>query len=294
MSKKALGKGIDALFLSPEEEVKAVLPPSGTTVLMVPVDRVKQNPFQPRKRFNEEALQELSLSIAQQGILQPILAEKLEDFFIIVAGERRYRAALMAGLTEVPLIVKEFTEEEKLEIALIENLQREDLTPLEEAKAIKAIIDKTGLSQESIAEKLGKNRSTIANSLRLLKLPQEIQESLDREELTPGHARAILSLVNPADQQILFKRILKEELSVRKAEELALQLSRGSRAAENPVKEKPAQRANLGPELLEMEQQLIDSLGTKVAIRGNGKSGKIEISYFSMEDLERVLSIITK
>jgi len=294
VSKKALGKGIDALFLSPDEEIKPAPQPSGTTVLMVPVDRVKQNPFQPRKRFNEEALQELSLSIAQQGILQPILAEKLEDSFIIVAGERRYRAALMAGLTEVPLIVKEFTEEEKLEIALIENLQREDLTPLEEAKAIKAIIEKTGLSQEAIAEKLGKNRSTIANSLRLLKLPQEIQESLDREELTPGHARAILSLVNPADQQILFKRILKEDLSVRKAEELALQLSRGSRAAENPGKEKPAQRNNLGPELLEMEQELIDSLGTKVAIRGNGKSGKIEISYFSMEDLERVLSIITK
>lgn len=291
MSKRALGKGIDALFQSFPEEGKEDRSSEGYEVLEV--SRLVPNPHQPRKEFKPEALEELAASIRSKGVLQPILVEPREDgSYTIVAGERRYRAALLAGLTRVPAIIRTFTEQERLEIALIENLQREDLTPIEEAKAYRTLMETSGLSQEELAERIGKNRSTIANTLRLLKLPEDMQEAIHSGSLSPGHARAILSIVNPADMRILFNRILAKGLSVREAETMAAELNKGSRAA-GPEKESsfPKQRPL---ELQEMEQRLLNVLGTKVRIRGNGKKGTIEIAYFSTDDLERILEILEK
>ena len=294
MSKKALGKGIDALFVSdegkPSSDTKGAA--DAASIVAVPVERVKPNPFQPRARFADEALGELADSIKQQGVLQPILVEGTADGFTIIAGERRYRAAVLAGLAEVPVIVRRFSEEEKLEIALIENIQREDLTPIEEAKAIKRIIEKTGRKQEEIAEKIGKNRSTVANALRLLKLPQEIQDAIDSDEISAGHARAILSLVNPADQELLFGRIRAEALSVRQAEQISLQYGKGNKAPAKGGEKKTEPERQKNPELSRIQEALIGRLGTKVKIRGSQTSGTIEIEYYSMEDLERLIEII--
>ncbi len=294
MSKKALGRGIDALFVSEEGKPAADVPGAveAASIVAVPVERVKPNPFQPRAHFADAALGELADSIKQQGVLQPILVEETPDGFTIIAGERRYRAAVLAGLTEVPVIVRRFSEEEKLEIALIENIQREDLTPIEEAKAIKRIIEKTGRKQEEIAEKIGKNRSTVANALRLLKLPQEIQEAIDSGEISAGHARAILSLVNPADQELLFGRIRAEALSVRQAERISLEYGKGNKSPSKDREKRPEQERQKNPELSRIQESLISRLGTKVKIRGTETSGTIEIEYYSMEDLERLIEII--
>ncbi len=291
MSKRALGKGIDALFQSLTEEGKEEQRSEGYEIL--DVSRLVPNPHQPRKEFKQEALEELAASIRAKGVLQPLLVEPREDgSYTIVAGERRYRAAILAGLQKVPVIIRSFTEQERLEIALIENLQREDLTPIEEAKAYRTLMETSGLSQEELSERIGKNRSTIANTLRLLKLPEDMQEAIHAGSLSPGHARAILSIVNPADMRILFNRIRSKGLSVREAETMAAELNRGSRAAE-PEKEStfPKQRPI---ELQELEQRLLNVLGTKVRIRGNGKRGTIEIAYFSTEDLERIVEILER
>ncbi|MFQ3620332.1 MAG: ParB/RepB/Spo0J family partition protein [Spirochaetales bacterium] len=292
MSKRALGKGIDALFQSVLPEGKEVgLTQKSTGYEWVKLNLLVPNPHQPRKEFSQEALEELAASIRSKGVLQPLLVEKQSDnSYLIIAGERRYRAAQLAGLSEVPVIVRSFSEEEKLEIALIENLQREDLTPIEEAKAYRAVMDSAGLSQEELSERIGKNRSTIANSLRLLKLPEDMQEALHKGEITAGHARAILSVVNPADMRILFHRIVSKDLSVREAEALAGELNRGVRAAAS--EKEPSYPKQRPLELQEMEQRLLNVLGTKVRIRGNGKKGVIEISYFSSKDLERILEIL--
>jgi len=307
VSKKALGKGIDALFLSDENKAPearaagmSVTGASGTGasaaggpgILNVPIGIVRPNPAQPRKHFPEETLAELAASIKQQGVLQPVLVEEEAGAFSIVAGERRYRAAILAGLSDLPVIVKKFTEEEKLEIALIENIQREDLTPIEEAKAIRNIIEKTGRKQEEVAEKLGKNRSTVANALRLLKLPKEIQDTIDTGEISAGHARAILSLVNPADQTLLFQKILADALSVRQAEQLALQYGKGNKAPAKEKEKKAATEPRQNRELARVQESLIGKLGTKVTIKGTETAGTIEIQYYSMEDLDRLLEII--
>ncbi len=292
MSKKALGRGIDALFVSEEGKPAADVPGAveAASIVAVPVERVKPNPFQPRAHFADAALGELADSIKQQGVLQPILVEETPDGFTIIAGERRYRAAVLAGLTEVPVIVRRFSEEEKLEIALIENIQREDLTPIEEAKAIKRIIEKTGRKQEEIAEKIGKNRSTVANALRLLKLPQEIQEAIDSGEISAGHARAILSR-ETADQELCLG-IRAEALSVRQAERISLEYGKGNKSPSKDREKRPEQERQKNPELSRIQESLISRLGTKVKIRGTETSGTIEIEYYSMEDLERLIEII--
>ncbi|GAB4223742.1 MAG: ParB/RepB/Spo0J family partition protein [Spirochaetales bacterium] len=291
MSKRALGKGIDALFQSVVEEGTETPPSEGYEVLEI--TRLVPNPHQPRKEFNPEALEELAASIRSRGVLQPILVEPREDgTYLIVAGERRYRAALLAGLPKVPVIVRTFTDQERLEIALIENLQREDLTPIEEAKAYRSLMEAAGLSQEELAERIGKNRSTIANTLRLLKLPEDMQEAIHSGSISPGHARAILAVVNPADMRILFNRIVEKGLSVREAEAMATELNKGVRASE-PEKDTPFPKQR-PIELQEMEQRLLNVLGTKVRIRGNGRRGTIEIAYFSTDDLERILELFEK
>lgn len=289
MSKRALGKGIDALFQGALPEDVSV---GMEGFRKVAVSRISANPRQPRKEFQEEALRELAESIREKGVLQPILVEEQgESSYLIIAGERRWRAAKLAGLPEVPVIVRKFSEQEKLEIALVENIQREDLTPIEEAKAYKSLMDTAGLGQEELSSRLGKNRSTVANALRLLKLPEDMQEALNKREITSGHARAVLSVINPADQRILFNRIMANGLSVREAEAMAADLNKGVRASGDTENRPPKQKP---PELQEMEQRLLDLLGTRVQIKGTGRKGSIEISYFSMDDLDRLYEILTK
>ncbi|MBA7624932.1 Stage 0 sporulation protein J [subsurface metagenome] len=290
MSKKALGKGIEALLQG------TGIGKTSPSVEYVPISAVSPNEYQPRKEFSPENLAELAQSIKNKGILQPILVEVSGvGAYRVIAGERRYRAAGLAGLDEVPVIVRQFTEIEKIEISLIENLQREDLKPLEEARAIKKLMETAQLSQEEVAQRVGKKRSTIANSLRLLKLPGAMGEALDKGRITSGHARAILSLTRLADQDLLFKRILNQALSVREAEKLAAAIG-GSNRKELGRASGSRMRAGQkkSGELQALEQQLIDLLGTRVLIKGTEKRGRIEIEYFSMDDLDRIWSIISQ
>lgn len=290
MSKKALGRGIDALLAGSEGKASAAAAVE-SAVTMVPLASLQAGPHQPRHRFLDESLQELARSIEQKGVLQPILVEQVEPgAYRIVAGERRYRAAQLAKLNEVPVLIRRFTEVEKTEIALIENLQREDLSPIEEAAGYKSLMEKGELTQEEVAKRVGKSRPTVANALRLLKLPKPMLEALDRGDMDPGHARAILSLVNPADQEVLFQRILSRGMSVREAEQTAARMNQGSREAAKKTTP-PKTKARL-PELAELERKFIERLGTKVAIRGSEKKGTIEISYYSLEDLERISALL--
>lgn len=304
MSKsKALGKGLDALLEMNSEiidlnnyaemdrdendEVR------DNRIIFVPLENIKANPNQPRKSFDEESLEELAESIKQKGVIQPVLAEEDPDNkgqYVIVAGERRFRASKIAGIEKLPLIVKSFSDEDKLEIALIENIQRENLKPIEEAKAYRHLMESLNLNQQDMADRVGKNRSTVANSLRLLKLPDDMQNSLDDGKLTSGHARSILATVNPADQRILFNRIVDSGLSVREAEVMAVDLNKGIRPSvkkEAPVRKKM-------PEILSVEQKFIDVFGTKVQVKGSIHKGKIEITYYSSDDLDRIFEIVNR
>jgi ParB family transcriptional regulator, chromosome partitioning protein len=304
VSKRALGKGIDALLSGGRDEEsgnESIADNSqGERVLLVPLSKVKPNPQQPRKEFSEEALSELADSIRSQGILQPLIVEKRGEAYHIIAGERRFRAAEKAGVEELPVLIRSFSSEERLEIALIENIQREDLTPLEEASAYEVLVREKGLSQEEVAKKVGKKRSTIANSLRLLKMPEEMRDAVNRGDISAGHARAILSVTNPLGRDRLYRKILDQGLSVRRAEEEALrQNTGGAKEAPENIGKNADTKGTRGkdektPILKDLEQGLIDTLGTKVSIRGSEESGEIVITYFTSEDLERVLEIIQK
>lgn len=286
MSKNALGKGLESLLPQVDEDSL-----SGSAVHNIPLNLIHPNSNQPRKKFNEEALKELADSIKEQGIIQPIIVEKDGDRYNIIAGERRFRAARITGLFEIPAIIRKYTEAEKLEAALIENIQREDLNAVEEAKAYMQLMTTLNLNQEQVARKVGKKRSTIANSLRLLKLPDDMQSAVIENKITAGHARALLSILNPADMRILYSRILNDTLSVREVEQQASVLNDGKR--ENTSK-KPDTQKIADPELSRMEQQFIDALGTKVSVKGSVRKGKIEISYFSLDDLERIYDLLLK
>jgi ParB family chromosome partitioning protein len=297
VSNKALGKGLEALFQTSgrfEKTENFSADGSGRTSLgyFVDIAKVVANPDQPRKEFDDALLNELADSVKEKGILQPILVEKKDDVFMIIAGERRYRAAIKAGLKEIPVIEKNFDEKEKLEIALIENIQRENLSPIEEAKAFLVLINNYKLGQDELSKRVGKNRSTIANSLRLLKMPEDMQESLSLGKITAGHARALLSVVNPADQRILFNRIVADDLSVRETEKQAAGLNKGIRSVSDDKDKSQAKKKS--PDVVDIEQKFIDVLGTKVALNGTLQKGKIEITYFSKEDLERIFDIIAK
>ncbi len=259
----------------------------GSVVEMVSLSLIQRDPEQPRQVFHQGALEELSASIQSKGVIQPILAEKKHGVYVIIAGERRYRAAKMAGLTKVPVIVKSLTPEDRYEIAIIENVQREDLNAMEEARAYKTLLDKTGMSQVELAQKIGKNRSTIANSIRLLQLSDDMQIILEQGRMSAGHARAILSVVNPADQRVLFKKIVQKGISVREAEAMAESLNNGARAGLKTSKVSKPQ----DPILSDIEQRLLEKLGTRVQLKGNSAKGKIEISYYSSDDLDRIYSI---
>ena len=255
-----LGRGYDAL-----------IPNAGTIknqeTNFIDIQLVITNPDQPRKDFDQAALQELADSIKEKGILQPILVEKTGDKYQIIAGERRYRAALLAHLTKVPIITGSFSKQEKLEIALIENIQRKDLTPIEEALAYEALMQNSSLNQDELAKKVGKKRSTIANALRLLKLNDQMKEAVSRGTLTAGHARAILSVDSKENQQKLFEAIEKKGLSVREAEAMAANLNQEDTNAVNPK----LYNSKKDPETAATEQKFAEKLGTKVTIKGTMK-----------------------
>jgi ParB family chromosome partitioning protein len=275
---------------------KSDIKAAGAGPLFIPLDKLNANPSQPRKNFDEEALRELADSIREHGVIQPLLVEETGDgAYIIIAGERRSRAARMVGLTEIPALVRSYTDEQRMEISLIENIQRADLNPVEEAMAYRQLMDLTGLSQDEVAARVGKNRATVANTLRLLKLPGAMLQALRDGGLSPGHGRALLSVADPQARETLFGEITGRGISVREAEKRAGDLNSSEYPAAFPGKEKavPAKPMR-DAELISIEQQFIDVLGTKVTIDGDLKKGKIHIDYYSMDDLDRLLEILKR
>ena len=261
--------------------------------LWIDPDLLKPNPHQPRQIFDESQLKELSDSIAEHGIVQPIVIEDAGDgTFYIIAGERRTRAAKLAGLKKVPVQLRKFNDEKKLEVALIENIQRADLNPIEEAQAYYNLMKIGGLNQDEVAKKVGKGRPTVANALRLLKLPEDMQNSLIVGQITSGHARALLSVVNPADQRVLFGKIIAGNLSVRQAESQAASLNDGGRASKDKSKKDGARVRD--PDIISIEQKFMETFGTKVSLNGNLDKGQIVIDYFSRADLDRLYQAIVK
>ena len=256
----------------------------------VKITKVEPNREQPRKNFNEDALQELADSIKEHGILQPILVKDRKDHYEIIAGERRWRAAKLAGLKEVPVIIRDLSDQEIVEIALIENIQREDLNPIEEAQAYKRLLTEFNLKQDEVAERVSKSRTAVTNSMRLLKLCDEVQQMVIDDMISTGHARAILSIENPEEQYTLAQRIFDEKLSVRDVEKLVKNLNK-------PKVEKVKKEKNESLEIIYQERanKLKDVLGTKVAVSSKGDgAGKIEIEFFSHEDFDRLMEILMK
>lgn len=311
MAKIGLGKGIDAVFGdndftsndSPNDlhtqkdtdnkaEGKRVLSEGETLLTELDASLLLPNPYQPRKEFDQLALEELASSIREHGIVEPVIVSQSTDGnYYIVGGERRVRAAKIAGLEKVPVCIKQYTKEAMLEIAIIENIQREDLNALEEALAYNELMLMGNLNQEEVASRVGKSRSAVANALRLLKLPEDMKKALGQAEISAGHARAILSVINPQDQRVLFARIIGSNLSVRDAEQMAQSLN-GKGIV--PQKAKAQKTETQDPDLLAFEEQFREKLGTKVKIKGDFEKGSIEISYFSSEDLEHLYSLISQ
>lgn len=280
MQKQALGKGLGALIPDlttlDDREKKAL------GISEIELDKIVPNEYQPRKVFDDAKLKELAASIREQGVIQPVIVHRVGSQYGLVAGERRWRAARLAGLRTVPALVKEATKRELIEQALIENIQREDLNPLEAAEAFKRLQDEFRLTQEDLAKRVGKERSTITNFLRLLGLPKEVKQALSSGGLNMGHAKAILGLERSRDQVQAADIIMKKGLSVREAEVLAARLK-------NPLKEKKVRISN---ELKSLEERLKKALGTKVSIASRAKGGKIVIEYYSNEELDRILEKI--
>jgi ParB family chromosome partitioning protein len=278
MERKALGKGISALI--PERE-------SGRKdeIIYVQTDQIKSNPFQPREDFNQQSIEELAQSIKEKGVIQPLLVRRRGEHYELIAGERRVRAAKLLNLKEIPIIIRDVEDQDSLELALIENVQREGLNPIEEAHAYQYLIDKFQVTQEKISAVLGKARATIANTLRLLKLPLEIQEEMKRGKLSFAHGRALLEVEDANQQRRLAQRVIAEGLSVRELENLLkAQRPRG-------IKRRMLQ-ATRDPYLAVLEEQLQHALATKVRIARRKKRGQISIEFYSQEDLERIVNTI--
>lgn len=276
MKKTGLGKGMAALLPVVEEE--------GKSYFSCPIEQIKPNRSQPRKNFNNAKLEELAASIREKGIIQPIVVRKLDDCYEIVAGERRWRAAQKAGLHDVPVVIQDVSDDTALEMALIENIQREDLNAVEEAEAYHSLMEKFSLSQEEMARRVGKDRSTIANSLRLLRLPAEIKGDIVEERLTMGHARALLALESPEQMKGAREEILKRKLSVRDAEGLVKRLKSAPTAGKR--------QGGADPHLMDLVEQMKRHFKARVAIRQSGRGGKIEISYSTLEDLSRIIDAL--
>lgn len=290
-----LGKGLDSLIptnnnLKPVEkkttEKKAAEPKVVYEEQMVKLSKIEPNREQPRKNFEEDALLELADSIAQYGVIQPLIVQQKKDYYEIIAGERRWRAAKMAGLKEVPVIVKDYTDQEVVEIALIENIQRENLNPIEEALAYKRLLTEFSLKQDEVAERVSKSRTAVTNSMRLLKLNEKVQQMIVDEKLTTGHARALLAIEDMDEQLELAIRIFDEKLSVREVENLI-------RSLKNPKQPKAKQITVNEFVYRDLEERMKSLFGTKVNInqKANGK-GKIEIEYYSAKEFERIFDLL--
>ena len=301
MAKKGLGKGLGAIFgedivkESNEEltKVKRSLPAEEEETkgsLMVKISLIEPNRDQPRKDFNEEELQELAESIKNYGVLQPLLVQKKGTSYELIAGERRWRAAKLAGLKEVPVVLREYSKQQAMEIALIENVQRADLNPIEEAQAYQQLVKEFHLTQEEIAARVSKNRATITNAMRLLKLDEEIQNLLIKGAISSGHARAILSLEDKQLQKKAAKEVLDKRLSVRETEKLAKRLARASAEKSERNEKKDDALALIFQDL---EERMKTIMGTKVSIHNKDRNkGRIEIEYYSEAELERIVEMI--
>ena len=295
--KRGLGKGLDSLIptnVMMESEVKHATVSTASSAeeekdgtLMVKLSKVEPNREQPRKNFDEDSLQELAESLKQFGMLQPILVQNRGDYYEIIAGERRWRAAKIAGLKEVPVIVRELTDQEIVEISLIENIQREDLNPIEEAQAYKRLLTEFHLKQDEVAERVSKSRTAVTNSMRLLKLCDEVQKMVADDMISTGHARALISIEDPEEQYLIAQKIFDEKLSVREVEKLVKDLHK-------PPKPPKEENKTLQAIYQEISERLKQSLSTKVSVsaKQNG-AGKIEIEFYNHEDLERLLERIT-
>ena len=295
--KRGLGKGLDSLIptnVMMESEVKHATVSTASSAeegkdgtLMVKLSKVEPNREQPRKNFDEDSLQELAESLKQFGMLQPILVQNRGDYYEIIAGERRWRAAKIAELKEVPVIVRELTDQEIVEISLIENIQREDLNPIEEAQAYKRLLTEFHLKQDEVAERVSKSRTAVTNSMRLLKLCDEVQKMVVDDMISTGHARALISIEDPEEQYLIAQKIFDEKLSVREVEKLVKDLHK-------PPKPPKEENKTLQAIYQEISERLKQSLSTKVSVsaKQNG-AGKIEIEFYNHEDLERLLERIT-
>lgn len=291
MEKKGLGKGLGALIPGADRDERG---PSD-----IAIERIAFNRYQPRKKIDDEKFQDLVRSVRLHGILQPIVVRSTSSgAYELVAGERRLRAATQAGLTRVPAVVKEFTDEQSLEVALIENLQREDIGPLDSATAYKRLIDEFGLTQDEIAFRIGKSRPSVANTLRLLNLPVDIQDSLSAGEITEGHARALLGLSDADGQREVWRTVVKGNLNVRETEKLcrergAASVSRetipAAQSSPRSTSEAPVER---DPNLVDVEDQLRRLFGTRVTIAEGRDRGRIVIEYYNEDDLTRILSLL--
>ena len=288
---KGLGKGLDSLIpanVLDNVDVKQVKEKASKPDSIVDINLVEPNREQPRKYFDEDALLELAESIKNVGLLQPILVQDRETYYEIVAGERRWRACKLAGLKEIPVIIRSFTEQEKLEISIIENIQREDFNPIEEAMAYKRLLEEFNLKQDEVAEKVSKNRTTITNSLRLLKLCDDVQQMIIDGKLSTGHARAIISIEDPGEQTLIAEKIFDEKMSVRDVEKLIKNRNKP---------EKPQKKVNESLALVysNLEEDLKQVFGTKVSISSKNEeegSGKLEIEFYNHDDLDRIIEII--
>ncbi|MDI6791467.1 MAG: ParB/RepB/Spo0J family partition protein [bacterium] len=264
-------------------EVETNYPPEGSEMIReIPVADVTPNPYQPRREFNPDKLRELTASIREKGVIQPVVVRPKEGKYELIAGERRLRAAQEIGLEKIPAVIRDVSDGEALEIALIENIQREELNPIDEAEAYRQLINEFTLTQEELGKKVGKDRSTITNFLRLLNLPLAIQDQVADGMLSMGHARALLPIPNEAAQMELSSKIIKQELSVRKTEELVRKLT-------NPDVSRETVPAERDPNIIAIEEEITESLGTKVTIKPGKDKGRIEIEYYSADDLERLI-----
>ena len=301
--KGGLGKGLDSLLVNKVNKTEAAEKPataSTTTTTkkkstkketpdsMVKISLVEPNREQPRKHFDEDGLLELAESIKQYGILQPLLVQEKNGYYEIIAGERRWRAAKLAGLKEVPVIIRKLTDQQIVEISLIENIQREDLNPIEEAQAYKRLLTEFHLKQDEVAERVSKSRAAVTNSIRLLKLNEEVQRMVVDEMISTGHARALLAVENPEEQYNLAQRIFDEKLSVRDVEKLVKNLHK-------PAKSKKVDDKTMQVIYQDIEEKLKQKLGRKVTVTSKGEgSGKIEIEFYNHEDLDRLLDVLNK
>jgi ParB family chromosome partitioning protein len=289
VNKRGLGKGLDTMIPPVKNEKKSEKgdPAKGPETL-VNITKVEPNREQPRKNFDEDALLELSESIKQYGLLQPILVQDRKDYYEIIAGERRWRAAKLAGLKQVPVIIKNLTDQEIVEISLIENIQRENLNPIEEAQAYKRLLNEFHLKQDEVAERVSKSRTAVTNSMRLLKLSDDVQRMVIDEMITTGHARALLGVEDPAEQYNLAQRIFDEKLSVREVEKIVKNMGK-------PVKTKKEKVVDKSMQVIydDISEKLKTQLGTKVNIvpKEDG-SGKIEIEFYSHDELDRILDLM--